>query len=208
MQTHPSLQPGKSAPDLAPAQPVFSRTLEKSSLKGKILYLLLIQFITYLWRQKLASSAIFVDKSYMARYDSLQFVWLNLASFVKSATYWNYYEQFGAFCFSESRLLHWHLSTINSIKLLTEIELKVLLGVQTEIMDSALDISSSFGAIPRLSCWPDHKQLFGTNLMETTIRSWHTFTTTYQANCNTKHRLYNISQWGAFQLLRDVIFLF
>lgn len=111
-------------------------------------------------------------------------------------------------CFSESRVLHWYLSKGNSIKLLTEIKLKVLLGMQTKIMDSTLATSSSFGAIPRLSCWPEHKQLYGTNPTETNIRSWQTFATTHHMNFKTKHLLYKISQWVAFQLVCDVIFLF
>lgn len=125
----------------------------------------------------------------MARYDFLQFVWLNLASFVKSVTYWNYYEKFGAFGFSESRLLHRYLSINNSIKLLTGVKLKALLGMQTEITESTLAISRSSGAIPHLSCWTEHKQLYGTNPTETNIRSWQPFTTTYHVNFKTKKHL-------------------
>lgn len=145
----------------------------------------------------------------MARYDFLQFVWLSLASFVKSVTYWNYYEKFGAFGFSESRFLHRYLSIINSIKLLTGVKLKALLGMQTEITDSTLAISRSFGAIPRLSCWTEHEQLYRTNPTETNIRSWQPFTTTYHVNFKTKNTCFlKTSQWVAFQLKWDVIFLF
>lgn len=141
----------------------------------------------------------------MARYDFLQFVWLNLASFVKSVTCWNYGE-FGAFCFSERRLPHWQLSIRSSVKLLTGIQLKVLLGMQTKITDSTPATSSSFGAVPWLSCWPEHKQLYRTNPTEANIRSWQTFTTCH-VNLKTKHLLFKISQWVAFQLVCGVIFL-
>lgn len=131
----------------------------------------------------------------LCNFDWYTFIWqgrtffANLTTVVKSITYWNYYEEFGAGN-SESRLLHWYCL----IKLLTGIKLKVLLMMQTGIMDSTLAVSRSFGAIPQLSCWPEHKQLCGTNPTETNTRSWQNFPSTYHMNSKPKHFLLKISQ--------------
>lgn len=49
--------------------------------------------------------------------------------------------------------------------------MKVLLVMQTRITDSTLAISRSFGAIPQLSCRPEHEELCGTNPTGTNTRS-------------------------------------
>lgn len=80
--------------------------------------------------------------------------------------------------------------------------------MQTRITDSTLAVSPSFGAIPRLSCWPEHKQLCGTNPTETNARSWQTFPSTYHANSKPKHFLLKISRWVAFQIHVILVFFF
>lgn len=124
-----------------------AKLLKKKVKKGKCCSLLLTPKIA-LWRQKSTYSAIsmfFIDTSLLLCKDITfpQSDWLNIASFVKSATFWNYSEKSGTFCFAKGKLLPWYLSITTPISLLTEIKLEMLLGMQTTITDSVPATSNS-----------------------------------------------------------------